>query len=217
MKKCRLSAEDLELLKQYGLEQSKLAGICALDVSAGETLLRQGEMLDDLYIVQGGTAKVCINSRSGKNLIICYYVSDGIFGDVELMSDVRAASTTVIAVSALRVAAVPIGSNEEYLKGDLAFMNVIAAGLAGKLARSSAAYAASALSTGEERLCAYILRTEHNGIFADVLSDVAQYVGMSYRHVFRVINSLCAVGILEKTDRGYRILDRDALRTRSAQ
>lgn len=56
---------------------------------------------------------------------------------------------------------------------------------------------------------------QRNGVFREPLSDTAQSVAVSYRHVFRIMNKLCAQGILEKTEEGFRILDPEALRRRS--
>ena len=217
MEKVSVQAADKAALLQYGLEAHRLSGVQASAFAQKEVLLRQGEEMECLYLVVEGTAKICINARNGKNLIMCYYVSDGILGDVELMRTDRSASTTVIAVSPLRAIAIPIGSNEAYLKNNLAFMNRIAASLSEKLIGSSTAHAASALYTSEERLCAYILMAERHGFFSDILTEVAQSVGMSYRHVFRVVNALCADGVLEKTECGYKVLDRSQLRRRSSE
>lgn len=217
MKKEELTAEDLEELCRYGLEPEGMRGVQALSLEPKELLLRQGEIMDCLYILHGGTARVCINARNGKNLIICCYVSRGVLGDVEVMRADRRASTTVIAVLPLRLVAIPILMNEAYLKGNLAFMNSIAASLSEKLLTSGNAHAASALYTSEERLCSYILMAEHGGVFSDVLADTAQSVGMSYRHLCRVIGGLCAEGILQKTECGYKIIDRGLLLEKSAE
>lgn len=216
MKKEELLTEDRRELLKYGLEPDELSGIHVLSLEPKEPLLGQGETMECLYILCRGTARVCTNARNGKNLIICYYVSHGILGDAELMRSDRSASTTAIADSPLRMIAIPIAQNEAYLKGNLAFMTSVAENLAEKLLNSSSVHAASALYTSEERLCSYILMSQHNGLFTDVLNDVAQSVAMSYRHVFRIIGALCADGILEKTESGYKILDLGRLHEKSA-
>ena len=75
----------------------------------------------------------------------------------------------------------------------------------------------ASLYSGEERLCAYILQTSHNGIFSDILTDTACSVGMSYRHMFRLLNHLCEDGVLEKRENGYRILDRESLAEKATE
>ena len=48
-------------------------------------------------------------------------------------------------------------------------------------------------------------------------TEVAQSVGISYRHVFRILGELCREGILERTKSGFRIRDRERLRQRSCE
>ncbi|MDD3411644.1 MAG: helix-turn-helix domain-containing protein, partial [Eubacteriales bacterium] len=148
-------------------------------------------------------------------LILCYYVSSGILGDVELMLPDRTATSTVIALSPFRCVCVPFRQNAARLTQNIGFMNHVAAGLSQKLVVSSGSYAASALNTAEERLCAYILAAARDGLFTEVLSEVAQSVGMSYRHLFRVIGRLCGEGVLQRTDGGFRILDPTLLKAKS--
>lgn len=202
---------------RYALEPEKLADVHVLTFEAGERILQQGVSMDSLYLVVSGNAKLCVNGKNGKNLILCYCVSEGILGDVELMLDDDASSTTVTALSAFRCVVIPFARNKMYLRQNVPFMNLIAKGLAEKLLDSSSAHVTSVLYTSEERLCSYILMMERNGVFADVMADAAQSVGMSYRHVFRVMNSLCREGILKKEPFGYRILNRELLQKKSAE
>lgn len=85
-----------------------------------------------------------------------------------------------------------------------------------KLLRSSKDYVFTALYSGEARLCSYILHTSHNNIFNDILTDVSSSIGMSYRHMFRLLNQLCIDGLLDKRDNGYLIVNRDELIHRAA-
>ena len=215
MKRRRIELEDRELLLQYSLDDLELMDcqLCTFDV--GEVILSQGCTMEYLYLVVSGTAKVFINARNGKNLILSYYVSKEILGDIELTLGDYRASTTAIAVSEFSCIGIPFLQNSVYLKQNIEFMNIISKSLSTKLLNSCNAYTAAALHTSEERLCSYIMMAEHNGKFTDVLVDVAQSVGMSYRHIFRIMNKLCKDGILEKTEGGFRILSRERLKKKS--
>jgi len=63
----------------------------------------------------------------------------------------------------------------------------------------------------EARLRAYIAHSQRDGVFRGRLTETAEYLGVSYRHLLRTMNELCARGILEKTSGGYRILQPLAL------
>ena len=168
-----------------------------------------------LGIIVCGKAKICSTAPNGRNLVLCYYISEGIIGDLELMTGLKTATTTIAAITDFECITISLSIHSAALKSNTAFLNKVGNELALKLLRSSASFVSSSLYSGEERLCAYILQTSHNNMFSDILSDVSCSVGMSYRHMFRLLNQLCAQGILEKHGYGYLILDRDALIRRS--
>jgi CRP/FNR family putative post-exponential-phase nitrogen-starvation transcriptional regulator len=64
----------------------------------------------------------------------------------------------------------------------------------------------------ETRLCAYISTNHESGLFSQKLTELAEYLGTSYRHLLRTLESLCARNIIEKTDQGYAIKDELKLR-----
>lgn len=207
-------SEEREVLLTYGLEERGLVNCRVHIYESGEYVLRQGSPIESFFVVIKGTAKVCVNAENGKSLVLCSYVSEGILGDIELMLDEETASTTVIAASRLSCIAIPIPTNAGVLKNNIQLMNYIGRELSRKLLRSSDAHAASALLSSEARLCSYILATEYKGVFREYLTDAAQSVGISYRHVFRIINKLCRETVLEKTEAGFRIADMEELRKR---
>ena len=211
MKTVPLTQRHLALLEQYhlaGLPRGSCAGVV---FEPGERIAREGVELQRLLLVLSGTAKVCRTAPNGKNLILCYYVSSGLIGEVELLTQQLPATTTVTALSRFEGVGIDFSSCLPELAHNTAFVRMLSTSLAEKLCTSSENYALAALCTAEERLCAYILQNAPRGLFSDVLSDVSCSVGTSYRHVFRLLGGLCADGVLEKTPAGYRILDPEAL------
>ena len=207
MQHSALDERGTRTLADFGLDSKTLSGCRRFRAAPGETVFRQGMVLDCLYLLEKGRAKVCVSAQNGKNLIVCFYQSDGILGDAELMTGRREASATVIALTPLQLVGVPLDRNLDALLGNVRFLNKLGRNLSEKLLRSSDAHADAALRSGRERLCVYIRNNAHNGLFTDVLNDAAQSAGMSYRHLFRVLHALCAEGVLQRTPLGYRVLD----------
>ncbi len=216
MQSLPMDRESLAVLAEYGLGEARLSGCHLRRYEAGEAMVRQDEAMDALLFVRSGRAKVCINARNGRHLIICYYISDGVLGDVELLTEAQAMDT-VTALSQVDCVAVPMERNREALLGCLPFVLRMGQEVSGKLKYSSHAHTVSALYTSEERLCSYLLMAERDGIVREYLTEVAQSVGISYRHVFRILGELCREGILERTESGFRIRDRERLRQRSCE
>ena len=201
-------------IRQFGLNPELLKDCSLCRFNTGDILLTQGEDVKQIFLVLKGKIRVCMLAGNGKDLTLCFYLSQGILGDIELVQDDKLASATAVAALPSSCILIPLAQNAVYLKSCIGFMNQIATELARKLLGSSYAYAASALYSGEKRLCSYILICEHGGMFTEVLTDTAKAIGISYRQLFRLLQDLCQKGILEKTPVGFRILNRAYL-TRS--
>ena len=217
MQKDPLRKEHLNKLAEYGIGNMAMDACVCLKYEAGETVLQEGMPIPYLLIVAAGKAKVCSVAKNGRDLVLCYYVSEGILGDIELMMGTCVSTTGVIAVTDFECIGLPFQKYAADLKNDLAFLNRLGQELSAKLLRSSKNYVSAALYSGEERLCAYILQTSHHGVFRDALTDVSRSTGMSYRHLFRLLNRLCVDGLLEKRNDGYLIVNRGELVRRAAE
>lgn len=211
MRELPLKKESASILAEYGLSNISLDVCKHMLFSSGETVIQQGNMISRLCIVIKGQAKTCRDTPGGKNLILCYYLSDGLIGEIELMAGMEKAITTVIAISDLECVTIDYNVCARELKTNQLFLHKLAVILANKLVASSDNFASSALCTGEQRLCSYILQASPQNIFRAVLSDVSCSIGISYRHMFRLLGQLCAEGILEKQECGYNILKREEL------
>lgn len=211
MERFELTKKQLQKLREYGLEDFPLADVFGVKFSAGEIFLREGMPAEYLLIVLRGKAKVCRDSIDGKELILSYYISDGILGEEELMTDDPLAHNYVIALTDFYCIALSLKNNRKALKENCRFVNTMARELAGKLKRSDERYFATALYSAEKRLCSYILQIEKNNCFTEVLTEVAATVGISYRHLHRLMRQLSEEGILYKKGRNYEIVDRQRL------
>lgn len=214
MKRIELTFEHIRLMKEYGLNKLNPKTIEPVSYSPGELILQEGLPIHWLAVVVSGKAKVCAMAPNGRNLVLCYYVSGGLIGDIELLAEQENATATMIAVTDFECIRIPY-RNAAVLKTEPLFLNWAARELALKLVRSSENLISAALTTGEERLCSYILQASHHDLFRDVMTDVSCSIGLSYRHCFRLLNQLCAEGLLKKQDSGYQILDRTRLRQRA--
>lgn len=214
MQKKPLTNDHYTALAVYGIHDIP-NDTCCRYFKSGETIHQEGMDIQFLCIVISGQAKVCLTALNGKSLVLCYYVSDGVIGDVELVTENHAATTTIIAVTDFECIAIPFHRNASILKRNITFMNQIGIELAKKLVLSTSNFSSSALCSGEERLCSYILQSSSNDMFHDILTDVVCSVGISYRHLFRILNGLCNNGILEKREFGYQIMNREKLTHKS--
>lgn len=212
MQRESLNAAHVQRLAHCGITGLDPAGARIARFAAGETLLREGMPIEELMIIVSGRAKVSAAAANGRDLLLCYYVSEGILGDIELLTGARIAGTTVRAITEFICIGLPYAAYAETLLSQLPFVRHVARGLAEKLLDSSRANANNALHAGKERLAAYILRSATDGAFSEPLTDAARATGMSYRHLVRLLGALREEGLIQRVGRGYRITNADTLR-----
>ncbi|MGM0166540.1 hypothetical protein IGI39_001500 [Enterococcus sp. AZ135] len=211
-----LKKHHLDLLDKYGLLDHQ--AVCEVrNFNSGETIFSQGVAYKYIMVVVSGKAKVCTSAPSGKDLVLAYYLSSGLIGDVELMSNTIYATASVITLSPFEVIVVPFHNEQDSIFKNLTFMTTLAKGLSENLINSSHNYTSNALYSGEQRLCTYILQGAYKNYFFDNLTDVAATIGISYRHLLRLLNKLCDDGILIREKRKFQIIDKEQLKLRSSE
>ena len=215
MKKFPLNEADTSLLLQYGLHKLDLKKASRFHFEQGEYLSREGEPLNYIYFIISGKAKVLLSLSDGKQLLLADFISKGIIGDIELMADVRFNQTTLKAVTELVCIALPLNEYRDALKSNVAFLNHIGRELAEKLMQRAVNGAITTLQPLETRLCAYILQTASDGAFRENLTEVADMVGGSYRHLLRCLDKLCRDSVLEKGEGFYKIVNEGELAERT--
>ena len=197
---------------QYGLTGIPQESCQHLRFEPGETIITEGEEISRVLIMIRGRAKICRDAPNGKSLILCWYISQGVIGEIELLAGHALATATVIAISEVECVALGFSLCSKELERNITFSNCLCKLLAEKLAESSINLSSSALYTAEQRLCSYILQAASDrGLFCDVLTDVACSIGVSYRHLLRMLVQLCERGILEKRESGYKIQNKEIL------
>lgn len=214
MRTSKLTGADEALLRHYGLAEVDPARLRHVEYEKGEYLVRFGDALQQLLILTQGRAKVMLSLPSGQAVLAGIYDSRGILGDIELFTG-TAMSTHVVAAGPVACIAIPAALWQGTLQNSPPFLRYIAGSLAHKLDRSSANSAVNLLMPLEARLCAYISMTAQGGVFAANLTEVADLLGSSYRHLMRVLKALCDGGVLGRQKGGYRVLDAAELKNRA--
>lgn len=197
-------AEYWNQLAEYGLELEQFPDVELRDYQRGEFLCQQGCLLEHLLFVVEGRVKVCAITPADKTLLFCYNGPGTVVGEVELMTE-GPASSTLCAMGPVRCLAIPLKKYRQQLRSNIVFMNRIALTMARIVTRYSINDSFNILAPLDVRLRAYIALNQQDGLFTARLTETAEYLGVSYRHLLRTMNELCAKGDLEKQKKGYAI------------
>lgn len=201
-----------EALRPYGIPMEACRPVRFL---AGDVVVRQGFLGEHLYLIIKGSAHVRFYTKDGKFLAMRHSTasSSGFIGDLELALGTREFQNAVTAETDMLCLAIPYRTLEVLFLTDVRFSNKIAQIMA-KRDLESLKSRAAALGTGEQRLCAYLLEESPGGVFREPLTHTAAVLGVSYRHLLRILSDLQQDGLLEKKPDGYHILNRETLAAR---
>ena len=193
--------------------------------SKGEYLYRQKENIQYLYFFVEGKIKVSSVLSNGKRQALYYYKKFGILGDLELFN--RSNPYTIIqAEKDSYCIALSLAYTKHLLYNDPVFLRNMAELLAEKLYHSSSNFSLNIYCSLENRLCAYLISSAEKKrdeagtemlVFQEKLSETAEILGTSYRHLHRTLKDLKEKELIEKCSNGYRIINLEALKQLSSE
>lgn len=204
--------DQAKISEAYAIPWDELIDVRIFEYEKNEFICMEGQPFPYLMLFLEGTSKVLFQVENGKSLLLCFYHSGGIIGELELMMDKNLAQTSVQAISSVKCVAIPLAQNRRTLLSNVAFLHFIGAVVARKLHRCTRNSAHIILYPLEARLCSYIGNTNRDGFFREKLTNVAELLGTSYRHLLRALEKLTVKGVLEKRTQGYFVLNPDDLR-----
>ena len=178
-------------------------------LNKGDFLISEGECSDYLYFLVSGKLKVFSHSTSGKIMSLTLFNSFEIIGETCSLWN-KPPTASVQAVSK----AYCIGISMKYrdlLLNDIIFLRYICQNLGERLSYMNNTTCINLYESLESRLASFILKTEKDGVFSYNLTECAELLCTSYRHLLRIINLFCSTNKLIKNGKSYRIIDRDYL------
>ncbi|MEK4762708.1 cyclic nucleotide-binding domain-containing protein [Viridibacillus sp. FSL E2-0187] len=224
MKKIENHEQLNNYLKEYQLEsifnKSLIEHLALYSFEQGEDICSQGDTSQYLYILVKGKIKIFTSSSEGRKLILSFKTPLYLIGDIEYVQDIDIINT-VEAVSPV----IMIGIQYQWLKkfGSeyTPLLRFLLETVTRKFYIKSNFLSFNLLYPVEVRLASYLLSisfydsdaNNDSGLSINRLRDVADLIGTSYRHLNRVIQQLCAEGLIERTKESIIVINRDALST----
>ena len=188
-----------EQLKQKLISDNHFDELFATDMSANTQLLSipAGGYITEstkqpaylFYLVQG-KAKLYDNQANGKTFLIDFFTPPCFIGEMELL-DAANEPFSMQAIENCLCLALPINQFKNQLLSDTTFLRHICLYLSHKDARNIRTASKNQSFTLDQRLAAFILMTEHDGLYNEKHTQVAQYLGVSYRHLLYVPGLIC--------------------------
>lgn len=180
----------------------------------GDFICEERKRPEHLFFILEGKVKLTLIHQDGNVTLVQYYEPGDILGELELLG-MRQQSQSIQAVDSVICLALPFDACKQMMLSDAVFMQNLCRIMAGKMQRSVDKLVNTQTYPLENRLAAYFLEKEEEvgcGAWMHVkLTDLAQYLGASYRHLSRVIKDFSDAGWIEKERTKMRVLQREGL------
>ncbi|MGL4345084.1 MAG: cyclic nucleotide-binding domain-containing protein [Cellulosilyticaceae bacterium] len=177
----------------------------------GEFIITEGFCSDYLYFMTSGKARVYAYSPSGNIMLLSFAEPFQLLGESASLWG-KEAIANVQAVTDGTCIGISLSKYRNVLLDDRTFLRHTCEMLANKLYICNTVFGRIFLSSIESRLAFYILQTSHNNMFSSNLTECAEILSTSYRHLLRVLNAFCTNGLLEKQGKDYCIINYDELK-----
>jgi len=163
------------------------------------------------YFLLKGEMQAHVLSENGKQMLV-RHCDDFIFiGDMELLQCVKN-FRVIETVTACVFLSIDFNRYRDVLLSDRKFLLYLCRGLADKLNVFEEVQFRNRSVSAKEKVIAYILEKSKNGIFKEKITKMCDRVGVSYRHIYRIIDELMEEGLLERTNEGYHIVSEEQLK-----
>jgi CRP/FNR family transcriptional regulator, putaive post-exponential-phase nitrogen-starvation regulator len=188
--------------------------------SKGEDLFITGEELDELYFLVEGKIKIYTLTPEGKSLINRFKRPLGVIGDVEYVKG-SPVINSVEAVTDGVMLAIPFADLEDLEAMHPQVIRFLLETVAHKFYSESQATSMHMLYPVEVRLASYLLSISSDGegtLFHQEmrtanLTELAEWIGTSYRHLNRVLKKMASEGTIERSNGIIQIKNIENLRT----
>ncbi|MED4957440.1 cyclic nucleotide-binding domain-containing protein [Paenibacillus macerans] len=189
-----------------------------LTFDQGELICAQGEPSGVMYVLVKGKIKIYNTSEEGRTLVISFKTPLEVIGDVEYIrgSDII---NTVEAVSPVHMIAVEYRWLRKYCGDHSPLLRFLLDIITNKFYMKSSSLSFNLLYPVEVRLASYLLSVSFDESGAGYrrelstadLTDAANLIGTSYRHLNRVLQKFAARGLIERSRKGILVKDREGL------
>ncbi|MBQ0138862.1 MAG: Crp/Fnr family transcriptional regulator [Kurthia sp.] len=179
----------------------------------GQYIFTQGDFPEYMHFLVEGRLKIFAASDEGRKLIIAFTQPFGVFGDIEFVQQ-QPYLNTGEAVTDGKLLKIPMKIMEEYGRTHFPFIQFLLDHITRKFYENAHAQSFNMLHSVDVRFASYLLSSTtefENYVSLQHIRDVADSIGTSYRHLNRIIAQLGEEGLIERSQRTIRILNRPQL------
>ena len=196
-----------------------LKDIELLNLKKGRLICSKGEEIDDMYFLVEGKVKIYTITPDDKRLILRFQKALGIIGDIEYIQGTDVLHTIEASTNCILLR-IPFNIIKKTVGEDPHFLSFLLDVVTRRFRAKTDAATLNLLYPVEVRLASFLLSTTtdeersfyHEEAVGSSLKDISDMIGTSYRHLNRVIKSLCNDGIISRSNGKLYVKDLNRLK-----
>lgn len=207
MKKEKYSAKNInrvELAQFPFLSEAILQQSFLINYERNEKITSQLEKLTNLFIILEGKARIIQQEPNGKSLILQFLEPGDFIGELTIVQ-AEESPKDVVAIGKVRCLAIPLAIVEEHLWKMAEFSQFIARYIGKKLLLRMEHFSNAQSFELKYRLAALLLEVAVADQYTENNTQIADYLGTSYRHLTHTFKYLRENGYITKNQTGYLI------------
>ena len=177
----------------------------------GDLMLRSGEVSDYFFFLIDGQLKVYNYSPGGKIIFLSQLVPFQVIGEIASLWGWEA-TANVEANSKVLCIGIHLDSHRNDLLNDLDFLRFLCQKMALKTISNNKYFSSTIFDSLDSRLAALVVNNAADGKVEPKLSEWAELLYITYRHLLRTLNKFVEKGILAKQGRYYILIDQEILK-----
>ena len=196
-----------------------LKDIELLNLKKGRLICSKGEEIDDMYFLVEGKVKIYTITPDDKRLILRFQKALGIIGDIEYIQGTDVLHTIEASTNCILLR-IPFNIIRKTVGEDPHFLSFLLDVVTRRFRAKTDAATLNLLYPVEVRLASFLLSTTtdeersfyHEEAVGSSLKDISDMIGTSYRHLNRVIKSLCNENIISRSNGKLYVKDLNRLK-----
>ncbi|MEI3642132.1 cyclic nucleotide-binding domain-containing protein [Lactococcus cremoris] len=162
-----------------------------------ETIIHENEPLKNIYYIIDGKAKITDIQYNGKSILLQFLKNKDWIGELTILG-VEEETKNVTAIGNLTCLMIPLNIVERYLLIDINFFKELSVFLSKKLLDRTNHFSKNQSYELKHRLATFLLESSNNDIYQESHIVVAEYLGVSYRHLLQIFSDFKSLGYIEK-------------------
>ncbi|KST95074.1 cyclic nucleotide-binding domain-containing protein [Lactococcus lactis] len=175
-----------------------------------ETIIRENESLKNVFYTIDGKAKITDIQYNGKSVLLQFLGINDWIGELFILG-VEKETKNVTAIGDTICLMIPIKIVEQFLLTELNFLKDLSIFLAKKLLVRTNHFSKNQSYDLKYRLATFLIEASNNDIYQESHILVAEYLGVSYRHLLQTFSNFKKQGFITKIQNNQYKINREKL------